>query len=413
MDIAKLRLQEKIVSKIVLIRGKRAILDRDLAELYGITIVNLNKAVRKNIKHFTEDSILSLTHQEVSDLSQSDNRSDTIAFAITEQGIGILSRVLNSEGAVEVSIEINRMLSREFDKYTELVKFVQEYPKHKKHLLLINDVSCETSMISASLGQFISNKYDEINQEEGSIDSISKFGYSEMTEKLIDAESEDDVEQMVSMWFKHGLHRWINFEKSANEKIAKEFTDHLSMDDYMGKKNYLLLENLSRFHYGLLESFVPKLLINEKTFVVASLKPGESLSSLPPSFLNCFKVFDLVTEKIVDEAKPSNETKDNPRFLFNDKGFTVTIDGKQYEFGNKDREYVFLKKLYNSLNEYVIDYDLANEIGLDLENDEISTILTKIKLSLKKILNTHNIVIKRKRQKGGKHGEGAYKLVVL
>jgi hypothetical protein len=413
MDIAKLRLQEKIASKILLIRGKRAILDRDLAELYGVTTANLNKAIRKNIKRFPTDSILSLTCHEVRDLSQSDKSSDIIVFALTEQGIGMLSSVLNSERAVQLGIEINWILSREFDKYPDLVEFAQEYTKHKKHLLLINDNGFETTMISASLGQFISNKYNEINPEEGSSGSISKFGYSEMTEKLINAESENEVEQMVSIWFRHGLHGWIDFEKSANEKIVTEFTDHLSMDDYMGKKNNLLLENLSRFHYGLLESFVPKLLLNEKTFIVASMKPGESLSSLPPSFLNCFKVFDLVTGEIVDEAKPSNKTKDNPRFLFNDKGFTVTIDDKQYEFGNKEREYNFLKKLYDNLNEYVVDDDLANEIGLNFENDEISTILTKTKLSLIKILNTHNILIKRKRQKAGKHGDGAYKLVML
>jgi len=410
MDIGKLRFQEKIASKILLIRGKRAILDRDLAELYGVKTVNLNKDVRKNIKRFPADSILFLTRQEVSDLSQSDKNSDIIDFALTEQGIGLLSSVLNSESAVQVSIEINWILSREFDKYPELVEFAQEYPKHKKHLLLINDNICETTMISASLGQFISSKYNEINPEKGSSDSISKFGYSEMTEKLIDAESENDVEEMVSMWFRHGFHGWINFEKLAKEKIVSEFTDHLSMDDYMGNKNHLLLENLSKFHYGLLESFVPKLLLNEKTFVVASMKPGESLSSLPPSFLNCFKVFDLVTGEIVDEAKSSNKTKDNPRFLFNDKGFTVTIDEKQYEFGNKEREFKFIRKLFDCLDEYVVDDDLSDEIGLDIDKDEISVILTKIKSNLMKKLSAHNIIIIRRRPKPGL--DGAYKLVL-
>ena len=116
-----------------------------------------------------------------------------------------------------------------------------------------------------------------------------------------------------------------------------------------------------------------------------------------------------LTEK--QNAIHYSETKDDSRFLFNDKGYSVTIDKKEYEFGNKEREYKFLKKLYDNLDEYIIDDDLAEEIGLDSNIDEFETILTKIKSKLMKILTTHNISILRRKRKVTI--DGAYKLVLL
>ncbi len=62
--------QETIEDKILLIRGKKVILDRDLASLYGVETRVLNQAVRRNIDRFPEDFMFSLTRQEIRDLSQ-------------------------------------------------------------------------------------------------------------------------------------------------------------------------------------------------------------------------------------------------------------------------------------------------------------------------------------------------------
>ncbi len=62
--------QETIEGKILLIRGKKVLLDRDLASLYGVETRVLNQAVRRNIDRFPEDFMFSLTRQEIRDLSQ-------------------------------------------------------------------------------------------------------------------------------------------------------------------------------------------------------------------------------------------------------------------------------------------------------------------------------------------------------
>jgi len=59
---------ERIENKIVLIRGQKVLLDRDLADLYGVTTGNLNKAVSRNLDRFPEDFMFSLTKKELDDL---------------------------------------------------------------------------------------------------------------------------------------------------------------------------------------------------------------------------------------------------------------------------------------------------------------------------------------------------------
>ena len=108
---------EIITSKIYLIRDKKVMLDEDLAELYGVTTGNLNKAVNRNIARFPEDFMFLLTKEELENLifqfgtsSWGGRRKPPSAF--TEQGVAMLSGVLHSERAIIVNIQIMRVFTK-------------------------------------------------------------------------------------------------------------------------------------------------------------------------------------------------------------------------------------------------------------------------------------------------------------
>jgi hypothetical protein len=107
---------EIIEKKILLIRGEKVMLDADLAELYGVKTFNLNKAVKRNIGRFPEDFMFQLSKEEADSLrfqigmSKEAGRGGRryLPYVFTEQGVAMLSSVLNSERAVKVNIEIMR-----------------------------------------------------------------------------------------------------------------------------------------------------------------------------------------------------------------------------------------------------------------------------------------------------------------
>ena len=109
-----------IESRIFLIRGKRVMLDSDLANLYGVETKRLNEQVNRNRKRFPADFMLQLTKSEMAEISEklSSLRSQIATsnrggrryrpLVFTEQGVAMLSSVLNSERAIEVNIRIMR-----------------------------------------------------------------------------------------------------------------------------------------------------------------------------------------------------------------------------------------------------------------------------------------------------------------
>jgi ORF6N domain-containing protein len=110
---------ERIENAIFLIRGQKVILDVDLAKLYGVTAGRLNEAVKRNNKRFPRDFMFQLSLQELRNLKSqiaiSSSRwggSRHQPYAFTEQGVAMLSSVLNSERAVQVNIEIMRAFVR-------------------------------------------------------------------------------------------------------------------------------------------------------------------------------------------------------------------------------------------------------------------------------------------------------------
>ena len=103
---------EVIEKKILYVRGQKVMIDRDLAELYGVETRVLNQAVKRNIKRFPEDFMFALTREEIMDLSQTVT-SSKIKHApnvnvFTEQGVAMLSSVLRSKRAILLNVEIMR-----------------------------------------------------------------------------------------------------------------------------------------------------------------------------------------------------------------------------------------------------------------------------------------------------------------
>ena len=117
---------ELIEDTILLIRGKRVILDHDLAKLYGVTTRALNQAVKRNLDRFPEDFMFQLTKAETEEWQRlKPLRSQIVIlkkargthikyhpYAFTEHGILMLSSVLKSQRAVEVNIQIMRTFVR-------------------------------------------------------------------------------------------------------------------------------------------------------------------------------------------------------------------------------------------------------------------------------------------------------------
>ncbi len=103
-----------IENRIFTIRGIRVMLDRDLAEMYGVKTMVLNQAVKRNIERFPEDFMFRLTKNELYELITNCDRlqtlkhSPTTPLVFTEHGVAMLSSVLNSKKAIEVNIQIVR-----------------------------------------------------------------------------------------------------------------------------------------------------------------------------------------------------------------------------------------------------------------------------------------------------------------
>jgi len=103
-----------IHNMIITIRGKRVMLDSDLAFLYEVEVKKLNQAVKRNITRFPEDFMFQLTKTEFTELIticdhlQNQKFRSTMPYAFTEQGVAMLATVLNSQKAIEINIQIMR-----------------------------------------------------------------------------------------------------------------------------------------------------------------------------------------------------------------------------------------------------------------------------------------------------------------
>ncbi|GGB22951.1 ORF6N domain-containing protein [Puia dinghuensis] len=111
--------EETIISKIYLIRGQKVMLDRDLAELYGVETKALKQAVRRNMNRFPPDFMFDMTVKELENwrsqnVTSKEDRQGLryVPFCFTEQGVTMLSCILNSDRAIAVNILVIRVFTR-------------------------------------------------------------------------------------------------------------------------------------------------------------------------------------------------------------------------------------------------------------------------------------------------------------
>ncbi len=105
----------QIENMIYIIRGQRVMLDSDLAKLYGVETKALNQAVKRNLDRFPEDFMFSLNQEEINHLRSANAKYGGARYSpnvFTENGVAMLSSVLNSTSAIHVNIAIMRTFTR-------------------------------------------------------------------------------------------------------------------------------------------------------------------------------------------------------------------------------------------------------------------------------------------------------------
>jgi len=169
----ELRIQSEIKSRIYTIRNKEVMLDEDLAKLYEVDTKVFNQAVKRNIERFPDDFRFQLTEKEYENLrsqfvtSSSEHGGRRYApYVFTEQGLYMLSAVLKSSVAIEVSIEIMRTFTkmREFSMhYNKLARQIMELErkhdkKFKEVFTRLDEIVFETQKTDKKVMGFIREK---------------------------------------------------------------------------------------------------------------------------------------------------------------------------------------------------------------------------------------------------------------
>ena len=167
-----------IQSKIYEIRGQKVMLDRDLAEMYGVETKNLNLTVKRNLKRFPEDFMFQLTADEWQILRLQNETSSWggtryMPFAFTEQGVAMLSGLLNSDIAIQINISIMRafiairqMVLNPPDRIGELQNEMRELKQYIEEMFTDqNDINEDTrvqlEIISQTLAEMQTKQIDK------------------------------------------------------------------------------------------------------------------------------------------------------------------------------------------------------------------------------------------------------------
>ena len=162
--------EERVISKIYFIRGYKVMIDRDLAELYGVETRVLNQAVRRNEKRFPEDFMFQMSREEMADwksqfvISNSEKmglRKPPLVF--TEQGVAMLSSVLNSERAIMVNIQIIRVFTKMRELLSSHKEILQKLERFEKKDIEQDE---KLMLIFEYLRQFEEAKQQESEQKE-------------------------------------------------------------------------------------------------------------------------------------------------------------------------------------------------------------------------------------------------------
>ena len=163
-----------IENRILVIRGQQVMLDRDLAELYGVETKVLNQAVKRNIERFPQRFMFRLSEQEHNSLrsqivtlknletieqseSQRGKHTKYLPYAFTEQGCAMLSSVLRSETAIQVSIKI-------MDAFVAMRHFLQNNAQVFAELKSVRQHQIETDVQLNETNRRIDELFDRMDK---------------------------------------------------------------------------------------------------------------------------------------------------------------------------------------------------------------------------------------------------------
>lgn len=156
-----------IQTRIYEIRGERVMLDRDLAELYGVEVRTLNQAVKRNIERFPERYMFHLDNQEFANLRSqivisSWGGDRRLPYAFTEQGVAMLSAVLKSRTAIQVSIAI-------MDAFVQIRRMVTE---NRVQALEVNELKARMALLEENMENNLGAMNDLSEDVRRDIDNI-------------------------------------------------------------------------------------------------------------------------------------------------------------------------------------------------------------------------------------------------
>ena len=165
---------QPIQNKIYEIRGQRVMLDRDLAELYQVTTGALNQAVKRNIKRFPPDFMFQLTHQEFANLKSQIVTSSwgggrKMPYAFTEQGVAMLSGVLNSDVAINANIAIMRAFVAMRNYIMTTTTVTAELSEIRARLALLEQTGKDNAEAVSDLSEDMRKELDNIYQAIGAL----------------------------------------------------------------------------------------------------------------------------------------------------------------------------------------------------------------------------------------------------
>lgn len=174
---------QTIQSRIYEIRGQRVMLDRDLAELYHVTTGNLNKAVKRNIRRFPPDFMFQLTPDEWELLkfqigilkNGRGQHTKYLPYAFTEQGLAMLSGILNSDIAIDVNINIMRA-------FVAIRRMAASLPKP--------DASTDVAQLRKDFEE-LKLDIEEILNDQNDINESTRAQLDAITEALAELQSKD------------------------------------------------------------------------------------------------------------------------------------------------------------------------------------------------------------------------------
>lgn len=167
---------EVIISKIYLIRGKKVMLDRDLAELYKVETKQLKRAVRRNIERFPYDFMFELSKDELANWRYQFGTSNiqkfglrVAPFAFTEYGLLMLASVLNSERAIQINIQIVRIFSR-------MRTLIESHKEILKKLEMLEKKDIELDEKVSLIFEYL-KELEQTKQEETDFKQRKRIGY--------------------------------------------------------------------------------------------------------------------------------------------------------------------------------------------------------------------------------------------